>query len=373
MGRHICFAGFLFCAHSLANLALAADNALMPSVMPSLTSAIADVTPTVRNNPDYPVEALNIGLDGWVWVSFSVVPDGTTADAIALRSSDAGFEPGALRAVSRWKYELPPEMLGARGASFQTVIKFNIERQDDRTAFMSIFRGTEPLLDAGERDEVLERLPRAYEKIKTLRDGALYQWLVYRVASANGAGLIAADALDMMEPVVDLLSSELVIRAVEARIALAIANGELKKARNWIDWARANETLKADATYAAFIEALDASQQTLASRLASTDPLPVTGRSLRQYWTHELSHHEFALGDVQIERQDERGVAQQLQGEVKSLQVRCLNRSAQHLDVLIDSGYKIPDAWEGCFVVVEADPGTTFVLTEYPPEPSAAE
>lgn len=236
---------------------------------------------------------------------------------------------------------------------------------------MSIYQGIEPLLDQGQLAEALARLPRAYEKIQTLMDDGMYHWLVYRIASANDAPLVAADALDAMEPVFRFLPNDVLISALEARIALAIENGELRRARNYIDWMRLNEDLKTVPSYADFMQGVNEHEQTLAARLASSAPVSVAARNFHRYWTHALNYSEFALGEVQREYNDEQGQVRRAPGELKSVQVRCSNTRVQHVDVLIDSGYKLPDAWKNCLVIVEAEPGTTFTLTEYPPEPVA--
>ncbi|MEZ5500983.1 MAG: energy transducer TonB [Steroidobacteraceae bacterium] len=56
--------------------------------------------------PNYPEAARGRGIEGWVEVEFSVMPDGSVADARVLNSEpDGTFDRAALTAVSRWRYE----------------------------------------------------------------------------------------------------------------------------------------------------------------------------------------------------------------------------------------------------------------------------
>jgi carboxyl-terminal processing protease len=54
--------------------------------------------------PQYPPEFVSKQVEGEVLVKFVVCPDGTTADAISMRSSDPRLVPFALQAVLRWKF-----------------------------------------------------------------------------------------------------------------------------------------------------------------------------------------------------------------------------------------------------------------------------
>ena len=270
-----CFQGFCFgFFFLLARSVLAANLPFMPSAMGGNTS----IVPTVHSSPNYPAGALVSEREGWAFLSFAVVPGGDTDDVIALRSSDAAFEVEAIKAVSRWKYALPEEGPGSRGGSLHTAIRFTFDRGNNRTPFMSIYQGIEPLLDRGQLEEALARLPRAYEKIQTLVDDGMYHWLVYRIASANDAPLVAADALDAMEPVFSFLPNDVLIPALEARIALAIENGELRRARNYIDWVRLNEDLETAPAYADFMQGVNEREQVLAARLARCNANTATSK-----------------------------------------------------------------------------------------------
>ena len=339
-------------------ISISTFSALAAETAPPLADPRTNIVPIQRVNPDYPGRALQRGLDGWAYVSFAVLPGGKTDEVIALRSSSEEFEHSAIDAVSRWKYEVPAEGPGAAGGAFHSVIRFALQDNAGRSGFMTTYQAIEALLSEGKLDEAADRLPRSRDaRVRTLVDDAMYHWLAFRIALARKDLLLAADELGNLDTSQRDLPNDVHMAALEAGISLSIDNDQLQKAQDYIDGARINEALKTDASYAAFMEKLGVTERALAARKASAEPLVVEGRHFRKYWDHPLTHHEFALGEVQ--------------GELKSVQVRCANTRVQHVEVLIDSGYKLPTAWDGCFVIIEAEPGTRFVLTEYPPEPAA--
>ncbi len=87
-----------------------------------------DVIPIVRINPQYPRDALMAGTEGFVKIEFTIMEDGTVADASVISSEPRRiFNRAALRAIYRWKYK--PRIIDGvavqRRAS--TTIVFNME------------------------------------------------------------------------------------------------------------------------------------------------------------------------------------------------------------------------------------------------------
>jgi protein TonB len=65
----------------------------------------SDVVPLVRVDPQWPREALLSGAEGWVLIEFTILEDGSVADARVIESSPGRlFERSALRAISRWRF-----------------------------------------------------------------------------------------------------------------------------------------------------------------------------------------------------------------------------------------------------------------------------
>jgi len=65
-----------------------------------------DIIPMVRVNPQYPIQALERGIEGWVEVRFTITAAGTVKDPVVLASKPSSiFNRAALRAIRKWKYK----------------------------------------------------------------------------------------------------------------------------------------------------------------------------------------------------------------------------------------------------------------------------
>ena len=87
-----------------------------------------DALPLVRIEPQYPPQARQRGLEGWVQVQFTISTAGSVKDAVVVKSSNALFEQAALAAVSKWKYQ--PQIRGgkpAETAGQQVVLRFRMD------------------------------------------------------------------------------------------------------------------------------------------------------------------------------------------------------------------------------------------------------
>ena len=70
------------------------------------TASEGEVIPVVRIDPQWPREALLDGIEGWVEVEFTVLPDGSVADARVVDAEPRRvFDRSALRAILRWKFK----------------------------------------------------------------------------------------------------------------------------------------------------------------------------------------------------------------------------------------------------------------------------
>jgi protein TonB len=64
-----------------------------------------DATPQVRIQPDYPVQARQRRIEGWVDIEFTVGVDGSVRDPVVLASEPRTiFDRAALQAIKGWKY-----------------------------------------------------------------------------------------------------------------------------------------------------------------------------------------------------------------------------------------------------------------------------
>lgn len=87
-----------------------------------------DPLPLVRIEPQYPQQARQRGLEGWVQVKFTISTAGSVKDAVVVKSSNSLFERNALQAVSKWKYQ--PQLKSGKPAETpgqQVVLRFRMD------------------------------------------------------------------------------------------------------------------------------------------------------------------------------------------------------------------------------------------------------
>jgi protein TonB len=87
-----------------------------------------DPLPLVRVEPQYPPQARQRKLEGWVQVSFTISTGGSVKDASVVKSSDKVFERPAVQAVTKWKYQ--PQLRAGKPAEApgqQVVLRFRME------------------------------------------------------------------------------------------------------------------------------------------------------------------------------------------------------------------------------------------------------
>ncbi len=87
-----------------------------------------DALPLVRVEPEYPPQARQRRLEGWVQVRFTISTAGSVKDAVVVKSSHALFERNAVQAVNKWKYQpLLREGKPAEAPGQQVVLRFKME------------------------------------------------------------------------------------------------------------------------------------------------------------------------------------------------------------------------------------------------------
>ncbi len=87
-----------------------------------------DPLPLVRVEPEYPAQARQRGLEGWVQVSFTISTAGSVKDAVVVKSSHSMFERNAVQAVNKWKYQ--PQLRGGQpmeAQGQQVIVRFRME------------------------------------------------------------------------------------------------------------------------------------------------------------------------------------------------------------------------------------------------------
>lgn len=87
-----------------------------------------DPLPLVRIEPQYPQQARQRSLEGWVQVRFTISTAGSVKDAEVVKSSNSVFERNALAAVMKWKYQ--PQLRNGKPAETpnqQVLLRFRMD------------------------------------------------------------------------------------------------------------------------------------------------------------------------------------------------------------------------------------------------------
>jgi protein TonB len=89
----------------------------------------SDVLPLVRVEPIYPRRANERGIEGWVYLRFTITTAGTVRDPIVVDADPANvFDRAATRAVLKWKYK--PKMVDGKPveqSGIEVVMTFELE------------------------------------------------------------------------------------------------------------------------------------------------------------------------------------------------------------------------------------------------------
>jgi protein TonB len=90
----------------------------------------ADVQPIVRVPPQYPVRALERGVEGWVLVEFEITEIGTVENPVVLDADPPNiFNRAATKAVVKWKYK--PRLEDGKAVRWKDKVVLTFELEQD--------------------------------------------------------------------------------------------------------------------------------------------------------------------------------------------------------------------------------------------------
>ncbi len=309
--------------------------------------------PVEQKNPSYP-SGLRRGQEGWVSVNYMITADGAVADPVIVDSVGGGvFEESVRKAVVRWRFEPPGELL----ANNTTNIRFEIHNGRDKATpnFLRRYQGILQHLHYEENDKAREAV------VSTLDRGGwnLYEstmlWLmVGRVEGADGnsagklehyrraLGVSNRNSLDD-DDLRELLSKMFVLEMELSQYAAA------KKTLNRL-------TLE------------PGSQQELAGireqiaelehQLASDTPIsaqatlfnPCNAKQGQPLWTYAPARRTFSFAA--------------LNGNVERFEVRC-ERERLEGPVEAERTWSLPQEAKNCQVFVFGEDGASFEFVEH--------
>lgn len=91
----------------------------------------SDVQPIVRIPPQYPNNAAERGIEGWVLIEFTVTETGAVVDPVVIDAEPPStFNRAARRAVVKWKYK--PMMVNGKPVRWKVQVVLTFELEDDK-------------------------------------------------------------------------------------------------------------------------------------------------------------------------------------------------------------------------------------------------
>ena len=351
---------------------LAQEAAQVPS--PVGEAAYGDAVPVLRVNPDYPERALRQGSEGWVELSFVVSEAGDVLEPMIEQSSGGeDFERAALQAVQQWKYKPAIQDGVAVERALKTIIRFQVqvggvpfsERERASPAFVKSYRQLVELVDAQDFARAAELLAELEAERLNRYETAFLWWAKYvhlsRTRPTDFAQMRRAleravgDEEDMYLSTAQFVAAAerlVVLHAQAADIAAAIDMFERLRdtvAELGVDSAGRSRV----ETYARSIESLQPGYEAMLE-LVKSDRLMAMDAKVGEfnYWVHDLLRRSFSLASIE--------------GRLESLDVRCENGRRRIDTVVVDTVWRVPDAWGACGIYIKGEPGATFAFREYP-------
>jgi TonB family protein len=324
--------------------------------------------PIDRSQPRYPEEALQLGREGWVIVSYVVAEDGSVIEPMIEDStSDQAFENAAIDAVGRWRFE-PATLNGEPVEQSMTRVRIVFAMQGVEPGVSRDFRRNleeiQAGLGAGDLAKVEEILTEIeFERRRNLTEDAWYWWSKFVYLDASGSTDVDAKIDSLKKAVgyeIDYLPPDTFITAAQRLYAIQAQAFDLGAAMSTYARLRDSSAAKRSASYASALAALEPSYQRIVDAIAEPNTLAFNGRiGEHDYWVHTLLRRSFSLAGIQ--------------GRVSVVDVRC-DRGTRRYDTLAEGNvWNVPASWGECGIYIGGDVGTTFTFNEHPADAASAE
>jgi len=293
-------------------------------------------------------------------LSFVVTPTGDVIEPMIEDSSGIeAFEVAALRAVERWRFN--PALEGGKPVEqsmTKTIIRFQIEEASGVTpAFLNKYRQITRRVEQGDLAAAQQLITELESGEKfNLYEDAWFWWL--RFAYLEAAKSPDTDAmLRSLQRAVgyeqNLLNPELLVAAAQRLFVLHVRALDFSAAVNTFERLRDSQHARRADPYEDAIAALTPTYERILEVARGNQRLVMNGRvGDNDYWVHDLLRRSFSLADVS--------------GRLDVVDIRCDRGTKRYDAIPPESVWRIPASWGKCGVYIKGEPGTTFVLEEYP-------
>jgi len=313
--------------------------------------------PVTRQAPAYPPSALEKGYEGWVLLSYVVMPDGSCADILIEDASNPIFEEPARKAVEKWEYA-PATRDGEpiEQAYTRVLVSFLLVQPPalPRRRFGRTTRAINRQLDARDFDaarSAIRDLSLSFEL--NVRERSYLYLLEAELERLDGsperqlASLRRAtiDGGRFLEPATygKALIDLFVLEVERQEIAAALATYR-----------------SLDSTGIKVPEWVSEAESRVRGQLATASSLKRRGRiaTTREIesgeqpvvWSHEPFLREVGFGDIE--------------GELSRVEFRCEQMRAID-EPTEERAWRLPTGWGRCTIFVTGAPGSSFELIEY--------
>lgn len=316
-------------------------------------ATIAEPTPKLRVNPEYPIDAARNNREGWATFSFIIEKDGSVSNVITKETSGSeDITLAAKKAIMQWQYQ-PALENGEPIQQCANSVKLNFRMNKKNGAsgvtrrFRHLYGKTQAALAEKDYEQVKELLGK-FSKLKAmhLSENNYLQLISAQYASEIGDPALQLSHLNKAAFNFDRDDSEQIISILKQKLILEVKLNHLKSAYATfarLQYVAADEPYLAD--YQAMIEYVNA--------YINSDKDLVIHADIRseQYWHYALIRNEFTLTNIT--------------GKLTKMDIRCANK--RHLySIESDNTWKIPDTWQQCNLYIYGDNNSTFNLVEHP-------
>jgi TonB family protein len=316
--------------------------------------------PIQKPAPIWPLGQLGTFREGWAALSFIVSPEGQVTQAMVEASSgNESVENAALNAVQKWRYK-PATLNGVpvEHAITRTIIRFQVEGGGGaRAGFVNDYRQTQEMIARHDLDHARAMLANMESHARfNLYEDAWFWWLKYVYMEAAG-GTSVDDRREMLHRAIgyelDYLPADVFVVASVRLFNLEIAASNFAGALDAADRLKASKTAKSAKNYPDAIAALDSGSARIRTAINGDSTLKVTGTvSNHDYWVHGLLRWSFSIGEIN--------------GRLDLVEIRCARGNVRYSPVTAEHTWTVPRTWGGCSAYIKGEPGTTFVIYEYP-------
>lgn len=311
--------------------------------------------PLTSPQPPQPTNALDVPVEGWVTVRYSVSASGAPSNVRAVEFMPPTIDPApTIETVSGWTFS--PGMQNGRAIDWhnnESIVVFRLQSGAGQASeeYQQTYESVNALLDAEPVDYAAalaanNKLLGEYSLRLSDIGLALTQATV--IQDSRMDPISALESLRLAtDPRLPMLSGTELFPAVQNRLRLEFELGRIDDAL---------------ASYNRLAKGLGPNQNDvfmqLGSRLRTQSQrdalLRIKGRIDSDAWRINADRRYFYLSDIN--------------GTVRSIVAECDTRRIE-LEFDPDTDYGLPDALGDCTIFVEGDPGTTFTLAAaLPPE-----